>query len=131
MPDPFGDTVKKLQGLADGLRWAAREGRFGEIAPHVEALRQYTACAYCRQFRQDLQKSYAGVCGACPCHTLGERTEGRQRAYNGCYARAPYREMVRLAQWFRTNPDASSAALLAAACESVIADMQANKEILA
>lgn len=130
MSDPFLDTIQKLTSLAAALRRFARDGQLAAVADDVERLRTYPGCFYCVQFRRSLTQNYAGVCNGCPCHTLGERTQGRPRAYNGCYARAPYREMVRLAQWFRTNPDASSAAALADACEGVVRDMHENEAVL-
>lgn len=130
MSDPFDETVLKLTGLAKALRQAARDGRFAAISEDVEKLRQYSGCAFCVKFRASLTMSYNGVCDACPCHAVGVRAQERPRAYNGCYVRAPYREMVRMAQWFRQNPDAPSAEALANACEAVVADMRDHEKVL-
>lgn len=130
-PDsPYVMTLSKLHDLAAALRSAAWDNRFASVAAQVEALRQYSGCFYCKAYRLDLEKNYSGVCGNCPCHKLGEQTMGRPRAYNGCYVREAYREMVRLAHWFRTNPDPATARALADACEAVIKDMVDNQGIL-
>lgn len=130
MSDPWTDTIVKLTTLAEGLRKAARDGQFAAVMPDVEALRTYSGCFYCVKYRLSLTQNYSGVCVKCPCHALGERTQERPRAYNGCYARAAYREMVRLATWFRQCPDGASAASLGAACEGVVADLRLNEAVL-
>lgn len=127
---PYLKTIVKLSALSYELRQAARNNSFANVMKEVDKLREYSGCFYCVKFRLDLEKNYAGVCGSCPCHKLGEMSTGRPRAYNGCYIRGPYREMVRMAWWFRQNPDAASAERLAQACEAVIKDMQDNEKVL-
>lgn len=130
IPNPFDATVLKLNSLAADLRMAAMQNQYSPVLKRVDELRQYSGCFYCVAYRRDLEKNYPGVCNTCPCHKLGEKTLERSRSYNGCYVRGPYREMVRLAWWFRTNPDASTAKSLAFACEDVVRDMYANEGIL-
>jgi hypothetical protein len=127
---PYHRTLAKLTILAAELREAARQNSYSSVLAKVDGLREYKGCEFCKAYRLSLDQNYAGVCVACPCHKIGERTAGRPRAYNGCYVRAPYREMVRMAWWFRQNPDAASAERLAQACEEVMRDMQQHEQEL-
>ena len=127
---PFEATIEKLTNLANDLKEAARYNYFEKVKEKIEALGQYSGCFYCLSYRQDLKKNYPGVCGQCPCHKLGEFHLGRARSYNGCYVRPDYREMVRLATWFKDNPTTETANSLAGACEKVIEDMYKHEAML-
>lgn len=78
---------------------------FQDAVKVVGTLREYNDCFYCLAYRTQLMDHAKGCCTICPLHKYGEKVIGREISYNGCYKIPPYREMVKLAWDFCSEPN--------------------------
>lgn len=120
----FSKTIEKLSLIRDRLPILVRSQQLGEAEELVSSLRSYADCFYCQDFRTELLTHTRGCCDKCPLHWYGENLIGRKRPYNGCYVMIEYREMVRLAWWFKEDSSIQSAEVLALATDVAIKALQ-------
>jgi hypothetical protein len=102
---PFEETKKKWDDLLLKLKESLRKEDYRGADNLIESLRDYKHCGYCTVFRETVEwRGYRGVCGDCPLHQHGERLYGQPVSYNGCYKIGDYRNLVRSAVWYVTDP---------------------------
>jgi len=125
--NPFYQTLEKLVSIKQAIEIAATIGDWDTAEKEADTLRDYATCFYCLKYRAALLGHSDGICGACPCHSLGEKILGRKRGCNGCYVVNVYRDLVRNAHWFEEVKSEDSVRALLKCIQNVIDYMGQNK----
>lgn len=107
--NPYEMTMKKLDIIISKLQNSIKSGNYAASENDVALLRDYKDCYYCVAYRKDMASKNEGVCDGCPVHQIGEMMAGRKLGYNGCYRTGRYREMVRLAWFYKEQPSHQTA----------------------
>ena len=121
--NPYLKTIDKLTTTKLVLQETLITGNYDKAESNINLYREYKDCYFCIAWRTQLDGRDDGICDACPCHKLAEEVMGRNLSCNGCYKVTYYRELVRLAYWFKQDKSRQVIEALIKAIDGTIGHM--------